>query len=747
MGTLSHVLHTGARPISVHEFAEALRAISPPRFPVPGAARNIERSVGVAVSGGVDSMALVYLCKRLKSFYQGFTVADNPVSNFRAIVINHDLREGSMKEAQAVSEAVRRLGIISDVHTISWARAGVLAPNQHQKDLPNVESVARRLRYQKLGRICSNRRYASLLFAHHEDDQYETVFMRLLQGHGTRGLRGMKGASDIPECEGLHGAYQSGYVDDQKGPKPYYNRKISRKQSKELRQTLRSDIDRQMHEQERRDSVMDRLNDHDFEELYQTKHLAPLESDGIDVENGGVMIYRPLLEFSKDRLIATCEANGIPWWEDSTNQDPTLTMRNAVRHMYKNYTLPVALQKPSILALSRRCEEKAQALEAEADRLLAETIIYDIEPSVGTASIQFPVYNLSRFPRDMSSPTRRWARSLRQREIVGLLIRKIIALVTPEHRNTPLASLQNVIWRLFPALSNKPDEASATETRKAFVKAGVHFVPVNPSPPPNQGALSQRSGTSRVWYLGRTPYPSHPPPPHYRTPYWSTQGSWRPFIEENAKWSAWMRWVLWDGRFWVRIRHRLPYRVILWPFERSHAKAFRQSLTPEDQQRLSTRLKKFAPGKTRFTLPALYFEEDLDLANVQPRPWYPLSPRRLQSFGPNGGSGSENILDSLSDHPKELDASKMRLVALPSLDLQIPLLEEWLQFEIRSRRVDRGTLATAGSFHTGSFVSARGVNFEGPRRALRSRGRGRGRRRRRRRRQPRAGLKRAGRMR
>ncbi|KAI3317606.1 adenine nucleotide alpha hydrolases-like protein [Xylariaceae sp. AK1471] len=700
MGTLSQVLHTGARPISTHEFAEVLRATCPPRF--PAVSTNTRRIVGLAVSGGVDSMALAYLCTRIRSYHPDFRVSDNPVAGFRGIVVDHGMREGSRREANAVCMALRGMGLMSEAYTISWSK--VLGQYKHPKELPNFESVARRLRYQKLGQTCSYRKIASLLLAHHQDDQYETVLMRLLQGHGVRGLRGMRTASDIPECEGLHGAHQSGYVDDQRQSTPYYNNNVSRQQWRKLKSELRSNINHLMHEEELRNTGLDGLDDYDFEDLYQSSRVVPLEVSNVDVEDGGVMIYRPLLEFSKDRLIATCEANKIPWWEDHTNQDQTLTMRNAVRHMYKNYALPVALQKSSILALSRRCEQKAQALEVEANRLLAQTIIHDVEPNVGSASVQFPEYGLSQSPRDMSSPSRRRARILRQREVAGLLIKRIILLVSPDAQAVPLANLQNFISRLFPALSTGPNE-EGTEPPKAFVIAGIHFVPIEPHS--NKGTLSRRAGEAGlIWYLSRTPYPSNLPVPRYRTPYWSSKRSWRDsgrgFHGSENKWSRWTRWGLWDGRYWVRMKHRLPYRVILQPFIKEHTKAFREQLAPDDRDRLAVLLKRYAPGKTRYTLPALYFEEDLDLNHVEPRPYYPLPPSVLQHVATAKRSSDPN-----SDHPRVLDVSKMKLVALPSLDIQIPKLEDWLEYEIRYRRIDRATLHTAGSFHRGSFMSPR----------------------------------------
>lgn len=654
------------------------------------------------MSGGVDSMALAYLCGRLKRYGSEFRIADNPVAHFRALIVNHRLREGSKQEAAAVSSALRGMGMESDILSISWAATLSQSSCERPKDLPNLESVARRLRYRKLGAVCGYTGVASLLLAHHQDDQYETVLMRLLQGHGVRGLRGMRPASGIPECEGLHGAHHSGYVDDQRNPNFFHERAMSRKQYKALKNDLRSGIDRLMHEQHRMDALVDGLDDYDFGERYGTKQAMPVGLAHLDIEDGGVVVYRPLLEFPKDRLIATCEANNVPWWEDGTNQDHTLTMRNAVRHMCRNHTLPVALQKPSILALSRRCEKKAWALEAEVNRLLAQTIIHDLEPNVGSASVQFPRYDLSRFPRDASSPLRRGARILRQREVAGLLIRRIIALVSPEEQPVPLANLQNVISRLFPALPSPPGDYRAPEPLKAFVIAGIHFVPIQLSPA--QGVPSQGAGGSLSWYLSRTPYSSTLPIPLHRFPYWSTQGIGCGYREDAAKWSRWMRWVLWDGRFWVCIRHRLPYRVILQPFSRSHAKAFRSLLSPEDREHLAVLLKRYAPGKTRFTLPALYLEEDLDLANVNPRRHYPLPPSIVQPI-PGVGSVVGEHTDPNSDHPRIIDVSKTKLVALPSLGVRIPHLNAWLEYKIRYRRVDRNTLSTAGSFYRASPAS------------------------------------------
>lgn len=631
-------------------------------------------------------MALAYLCSQLRRSDPDFKISDNPVSGFRGMVVDHRLRNGSHEEALAVCDALREMNFIVESYPLNWSKS--LGDYGHPKDLPNFESVARTLRYRKLGLMCAFRNTVSLLLAHHEDDQYETVLMRLLQGHGSRGLRGMRKAHDIPECQGLHGVDRSGYVDDQRRPFPYYNTKPTKKQRKVMHRELRSTINRLMAEAELKESHSTTLTDVDLEEFYQSKRVLSFEPHTFDVEDGGVTMYRPLLEFSKDRLIATCLENNVPWWEDATNKDPTLTMRNAVRHLYKGYTLPNALQKPAILALSKRCERRTQAQEAEANRLLSRTIIHEFETYAGTVTVQFPNFEPRPTRRDARSPLRRQARLSKRKETAAILMRKILMLVSPDSQPPLLTTLENHVARLFPSLAD-PQDAAIAGPPKAFMLSGVYLVPIEANTKPTSGKAAR---PQLSWYLSRAPYPSTMPPPRIRQPYWAAErnrkGHWRM--------SPRMPWALWDGRYWIHVEHRFPHRMIIQPFLKEHAKPFRELLTPDDRNLLAAFLKRYAPGKVRYTLPAIYLEEpldlDLSLKKMEPRPNYPIIEE-----------------DSGSLHPKVLDNSKMKLVALPTLDIQIPNLDKWMSYEIRYRKADRDTRLTAGSFHRGSFVSSLAV--------------------------------------
>ncbi|KAF7337931.1 ATP-bind-3 domain-containing protein [Mycena venus] len=53
----------------------------------------------------------------------------------------------------------------------------------------------------------------------------------------------------------------------------------------------------------------------------------------VGVEGMTKWMIRPLLEVSKERILATCAENNLEYVEDSTNFQPELTLRNAIRHL------------------------------------------------------------------------------------------------------------------------------------------------------------------------------------------------------------------------------------------------------------------------------------------------------------------------------------------------------------------------------------------------------------------------------
>jgi len=154
-------------PERVARFRAGLEALIPA---VPGAAPG---RLGVAVSGGPDSLALLLLA-----------YAACP-GRIEAATVDHRLRPESAAEAAFVAQICARLGV---PHAVLRADAPIHG---------NVQSGARALRYRLLAGWAAERGVAWLLTGHHADDQAETLLMRLDRGAGLGGLAAIRAATGI----------------------------------------------------------------------------------------------------------------------------------------------------------------------------------------------------------------------------------------------------------------------------------------------------------------------------------------------------------------------------------------------------------------------------------------------------------------------------------------------------------------------------------------------------------------------
>lgn len=654
-------------------------------------------------------MALAYLCSRARKLYLSMRLADNPVSNYVCTIVDHRLRPGSYKEASAVAIVLRdQLGLRPQVLPLNWADTLRATGHAHPKDLPNFETIARRLRYRRIARICAQNNIASLFLAHHEDDQYETVLMRVLSGHGAPGLLGMRPATDVPECHDLHGAYQSGFVDDQASSRPMINYRPTKHDTRRIRAEMIADMDADLVARERAAGVpADVYFEDDFDALVPRARWT-LPAAPPEVEDGGVMVYRPLLEFGKDRLVATCEANGVPWFEDATNHDATLTMRNAVRHLYKNHTLPAALQKPALLVMSHRLRRRAAMDVSEAERLLRRTIVKDFDSTSGTVMVQLPSFRVPRLRKQRERGVGSRPRLDHYRNIAALLLRKLVSIVTPQlHGANTTGNLQNAVLQLFPSLNDNPSGCSRDP--KPFNVSGVHFTPIR-SPSHPTGPLN--------WYLNREPYTSDRPTPRSDFSRLQLRHRWRR-RPDKWRWPAKRRWELFDGRFWVSLRNRSPLHAAFAPFDPRHAKAFRDALPDDGSSRgrdeLAALLKRHAPGKVRYTLPALYVAGDLaqamrdyealaDRERAEMRE--EVEARRMWKQLAAENSHGVHAVAKQWERQRGLELpnwvrgdwgndDKKVLVALPTLGIARPGLHKWMRYDVRYKRVDRIVIETS----------------------------------------------------
>ena len=130
----------------------------------------------VAVSGGPDSLALAALTKL-------YSLENN--KTFYYALINHNIRANSEAEAKQVKNLLRKFGIKLNV------------VNNTKKITKNVQSEARKVRYDYLINFCKKKNIKTIITAHNLEDQVETFFIRLSRGSGLTGLSSMKTLSKL----------------------------------------------------------------------------------------------------------------------------------------------------------------------------------------------------------------------------------------------------------------------------------------------------------------------------------------------------------------------------------------------------------------------------------------------------------------------------------------------------------------------------------------------------------------------
>jgi tRNA(Ile)-lysidine synthase len=132
--------------------------------------------VGVAVSGGADSMALLRimleLCPEL-----GVVLS--------VVHFNHQLRG---EEADADQQFVTQLAHRYKLEL--FAGTGDVAAHARSRHL-STEAAARQLRYQYFRQLFEENKLNRIATGHTLDDQAETVLLRVVRGAGTRGLAGI----------------------------------------------------------------------------------------------------------------------------------------------------------------------------------------------------------------------------------------------------------------------------------------------------------------------------------------------------------------------------------------------------------------------------------------------------------------------------------------------------------------------------------------------------------------------------
>ncbi|OQO09662.1 hypothetical protein B0A48_05064 [Cryoendolithus antarcticus] len=422
--------------------------------------------VGIAVSGGVDSMALVTLCAAARK------TSGAQWPTFTAFVVDHKLRDDSTDEAHKVLANLASLDIDSQLLTLDWTGL------RHADGIANVESAARRLRYQALGKACRDAGARHLLVGHHADDQAESVLVRIVSGRLGAGLAGMRSGALIPECEDVYGVSCS-----------------------EMSQRLKHDYLAPITEQK---------NVASSSELTE----PPVQPVRLSTVGDGIRVLRPLLSYNKQRLIDICISANTAWFEDQTNADQTLALRNTIRPLHATEALPLALRRSRLLTLARNVRTRQENM-LQKTRQLFDKANVRLDPRAGSLTCTLSLVDVANLGDDFSDG-------------LILFLRKMLNLVTPQKMVDRAA--------IYSALSNLLSFAHTSA--EAVCKVSVAGVTL---------AARETSASTAVFTM------------HRQMPSSISKGSTDVLLklpsstESSATIVTWSSWHLWDNRYWIRL--------------------------------------------------------------------------------------------------------------------------------------------------------------------------------------------------
>ena len=127
----------------------------------------------IAISGGMDSVVLTHvLLNILDQFNYQLTLAH----------VNHGLRENADGDMKFVQHLSQKWNLPCEI---------IRLDPQTKNSNESMESWARKHRYEALEKIRMKTKGNFILTAHHKTDQAETILMRLAQGSGGKGFRGI----------------------------------------------------------------------------------------------------------------------------------------------------------------------------------------------------------------------------------------------------------------------------------------------------------------------------------------------------------------------------------------------------------------------------------------------------------------------------------------------------------------------------------------------------------------------------
>jgi tRNA(Ile)-lysidine synthase len=144
------------------EFSQTIDKIFVKKFP---------KKIAVAVSGGLDSMALLLLFKNIYG----------EKTEIFCLTVDHNVRKNSAADAKFVQNFCKK----NSIHCT------ILKSYLENPPEVDIEGSLREVRYNLLTEFCQKNNIQHLFLAHHQNDLAENFLIRLFRGSGIDGLAAM----------------------------------------------------------------------------------------------------------------------------------------------------------------------------------------------------------------------------------------------------------------------------------------------------------------------------------------------------------------------------------------------------------------------------------------------------------------------------------------------------------------------------------------------------------------------------
>jgi hypothetical protein len=276
--------------------------------------------------------------------------------------------------------------------------------------------------------------------------------------------------------------------------------------------------------------------------------------------------------------VKVCQDNGIKWFEDQTNTDPTLTIRNTFRHLIKHEQLPLALSKERLARAAAYVSTKHDQVEAAASRFFnSMRLALDLRSGIATFDI----------PKTSEGDDRRL-----DAKFHGIVVRKMLHLVSFKS-NISLQDLDAAVDLIF--------DPENSQGKTPVLIAGVEIR--------KESSLSTSDSSVSHGHPATFTFRRQIPSSHERKVAHIT--IWPPPQYPIA--SKWSEWALWDGRYWIRVRRPERdldpnLRITLKFLTKRYIELLRREVSPAEKDQINRRLEA-VKGSTRFTLPAIVAEK------------------------------------------------------------------------------------------------------------------------------------------